>query len=86
MTVHKKTRTMDRHRYVPSAEGLEGRELMASVNTLFGVAVSPTSTYRSPSSKKSCEFSTCRITWNKSIPDGLFPRPRSSKFSRPCST
>lgn len=39
MTFHKKIRAMDRRRYVPSTEGLEGRELMAGVNTLFGVQV-----------------------------------------------
>ena len=39
MTFHKKIRAMDRRRYVPSTEGLEGRELMASVNTLFGIQV-----------------------------------------------
>jgi hypothetical protein len=40
VTFHKKIRAMDRRRYVPSTEGLEGRALMASVNTLFGIQVS----------------------------------------------
>ena len=39
MTFHKKIRAMDRRRFVPSTEGLEGRELMAGVNTLFGIQV-----------------------------------------------
>jgi hypothetical protein len=39
VTFHKKIRAMDRRRYVPSTEGLEGRELMAGVNTLFGTQV-----------------------------------------------
>ena len=39
MTFQKKIRAMDRRRYVPSTEGLEGRELLSGVNTLFGVQV-----------------------------------------------
>ena len=39
MTSHKKLRAIDRRRYVPSTEGLEGRELMTGVNTLFGLQV-----------------------------------------------
>ena len=39
MTFHKKIRAIDRRRYVPSTEGLETRELMAGVNTLFGIQV-----------------------------------------------
>lgn len=39
MTFHKKIRAMERRRYIPSTEGLEGRELMAGVNTLFGIQV-----------------------------------------------
>ena len=39
MTFQKKIRAMDRRRFVPSTEGLEGRELMAGVNTLFGIQV-----------------------------------------------
>jgi hypothetical protein len=40
VTFQNKTRAMDRRRYVPSTEGLEGRDLMTSVNTLFGISVS----------------------------------------------
>jgi hypothetical protein len=38
---HKEIRAMDRRRYVPSAEGLEGRALLATsnLNTLFGLQV-----------------------------------------------
>jgi hypothetical protein len=44
VTFQKKIRAMDRRRFVPSTEGLEGRALMAStstggLNTLFGVQV-----------------------------------------------
>ena len=39
MTFHKKIRAIDRRRFVPSTEGLETRELMAGVNTLFGIQV-----------------------------------------------
>jgi hypothetical protein len=39
VTFHKKIRAIDRRRYVPSTEGLETRELMAGVNTLFGIQV-----------------------------------------------
>jgi hypothetical protein len=39
VTFHKKIRAMDRRRFIPSTEGLEGRELMAGVNTLFGIQV-----------------------------------------------
>jgi hypothetical protein len=40
VTFQNKTRAMDRRRYVPSTEGLEGRDLMTAVNTLFGISVS----------------------------------------------
>ncbi len=39
MTFFKKIRANDRRRFVPSTEGLEGRALMASANTLFGLQV-----------------------------------------------
>ena len=41
MTFQKKIRAMDRRRFVPSSEGLEGRALMATtnLNTLFGLQV-----------------------------------------------
>jgi hypothetical protein len=39
VTFLKKIRAMDRRRYVPSTEGLEGRELMAAFNTSFGLQV-----------------------------------------------
>jgi hypothetical protein len=39
VTPHKTIRAIDRRRYVPSTEGLETRELMAGVNTLFGIQV-----------------------------------------------
>jgi hypothetical protein len=41
VTFQKKIRAMDRRRFVPSSEGLEGRALMAttSLNTLFGLQV-----------------------------------------------
>jgi hypothetical protein len=40
VTFQNKTRAMDRRRYVPSTEGLEGRDLMTAVNTLFGISLS----------------------------------------------
>jgi hypothetical protein len=39
VTFHKKIRAMDRRRFIPSTEGLEGRELMAALNTLFWLQV-----------------------------------------------
>ncbi len=39
MTFDKKSRAIDRRRFVPSSEGLEGRALMASANSLFGLQV-----------------------------------------------
>ncbi len=39
MSFLKKIRALDRRRFVPSTEGLESRELQASLNTLFGVQV-----------------------------------------------
>ncbi len=44
MTFQKKIRAMDRRRFVPSTEGLEGRALMATtnVNTFSGSRSTPT--------------------------------------------
>jgi hypothetical protein len=39
VTFQKEIRAKDRRRYVPSTEGLEGRALLAGVNTIFGLQV-----------------------------------------------
>jgi hypothetical protein len=39
VTFHTKIRAPERRRFVPSTEGLETRELMAALNTLFGLQV-----------------------------------------------
>ena len=65
---------MDRRRYVPSTEGLEGRDLMTSVNTLFGIQV--TTNLNMPITLQQKEL---RIEHLPVLPRTDQPRPVSSQ-------
>jgi hypothetical protein len=67
-------RAMDRRRFVPSSEGLEGRRLLANVslNTLFGLQINSNLNVPITYQQKSLRIQRLPFYLNKIVPHGRF--------------
>lgn len=79
---------MERRRFVPSSESLEGRTLQATVNPFNPFGAQVTSNLNIPISyqQKALRIDACRTIWRRSARAGSSPSPKSRKSRMPCST
>jgi len=65
-------RAMDRRRFIPSPEGLEGRTLQTNINTLFGLQLSPNLNVPITFQQKSLRIQRLPYYLDKIAPNGRF--------------
>jgi hypothetical protein len=82
VTLHKEIRAMDRRRFVPSTEGLEGRTLLATVNvnTLFGLQVNTNLNVPITYEQKTLRIEHLPFYLEKISPGRFLPKPEMQQI------